>query len=220
MEEYFVVELFHGSSFPVGCLWARCQYSRNPIDIVSSQRKGGLFEANDAQGVDRLWAHAPLIAGHDLHATMGTSKAVAFADINRRLMRNLAGLGLVALVALVVARSGGKYILRRVDALVAATRKFASGELGTRVPERVVRSELDLLGPAFNSMATSLQARERELRIAEERTRKAEIELAVTRAHMDIAKQIQRSLLPEDPLACGCVQDAGRCSPAAAVGGD
>ncbi len=37
---------------------------------------------------------------------------------------------------------------------------------------------------------------------------------------MDIAKQIQRSLLPEDPLACGCVQYAGRCIPAAAVGGD
>ena len=35
-----------------------------------------------------------------------------------------------------------------------------------------------------------------------------------------LAKQIQRSLLPEDPLACGCVQYAGRCIPAGAVGGD
>lgn len=190
------------------------------LETVSSQRDGGLFEADDAQGVSRLWAHSLLIAGQDLHATMGTSKAVAFADIDRRLMRNLVGLGLVTLVALVVARSGGKYILRRVDALVTAIGKYASGELGTRVPERVVRSELDLLAPAFNSMASTLQARERELRIAEEKTRLAEIELAVTRAHMEIAKQIQRSLLPDDPLALGCVQYAGRCIPAASVGGD
>jgi len=69
-------------------------------------------------------------------------------------------------------------------------------------------------------MAATLQERERALRAAEEKTRKAEVELAVTRAHMDIAKQIQRSLLPEDPLACGCVQYAGRCIPAGAVGGD
>ena len=190
------------------------------LEIVSSQRDGGLFEATDTQGVRRLWAHAPLIAGQDLHATMGASKAVAFADIDRRLIRNLAGLGLVTLAAVFVAWTGGKYILRRVDALVAATRKFASGDLGTRVPERAVRSELDLLAPAFNTMATTLHARELELRAAEEKARKAEIALAVTRAHMDIAKQIQRSLLPEDPLALGCVRYAGRCIPADAVGGD
>jgi sigma-B regulation protein RsbU (phosphoserine phosphatase) len=120
----------------------------------------------------------------------------------------------------IAATLGGQFILRRVDALVAGTRKLASGELGTRVPEWGCKSELDLLAPSFNSMAATLQERERALRAAEEKTRKAEVELAVTRAHMDIAKQIQRSLLPEDPLACGCVQYAGRCIPAGAVGGD
>ena len=33
-------------------------------------------------------------------------------------------------------------------------------------------------------------------------------------------QQIQRSLLPDDPLTLGCVRFAGRCIPAAAVGGD
>ena len=190
------------------------------LEALSSQRHGGVFEARDAQGIDRLWAHAPLIAGQDLHATMGTPKSYAFADINRRLARNLAGLALVTMLAVIAATLGGHYILRRVDALVAGTRKLAAGELGTRVPEWGCKSELDLLAPSFNSMAATLQERERALRVAEEKTRKAEVELAVTRAHMDIAKQIQRSLLPEDPLACGCVQYAGRCIPAGAVGGD
>jgi len=189
-------------------------------DIVFSQREGGLFEADDAQGVTRLWAHAPLITGLDLHATMATPKAVAFAAVDRRLVRNLAGLILATTLAVIAAWSGGRFILRRVDALVEGTRRLASGELGTRVPVLGCKSELDLLAPAFNAMATTLQARERDLRIAEEKTRKAEVELAVTRAHMDIAKQIQRSLLPEDPLALGCVRYAGRCIPAEAVGGD
>jgi sigma-B regulation protein RsbU (phosphoserine phosphatase) len=151
---------------------------------------------------------------------MGTPKSYAFADINRRLVRNLAGLALVAILAVIAATLGGRFILRRVDALVAGTRKLAAGEFRTRVPEWGCKSELDLLAPSFNSMAATLQERERALRAAEEKTRKAEVELAVTRAHMDIAKQIQRSLLPEDPLACGCVQYAGRCIPAGAVGGD
>ena len=190
------------------------------LDAISDEREGGVFEAADAQGVARLWAHAPLIAGHDLQATMGTPKAYAFADINRRLVRNLVGLGLVTILAVIAATLGGQFILRRVDALVAGTRKLASGELGARVTELGCKSELDLLAPSFNAMAATLQERERALRAAEEKARKAEVELAVTRAHMDIAKQIQRSLLPEDPLACGCVQYAGRCIPAGAVGGD
>ena len=100
------------------------------LDAISDEREGGVFEAADAQGVARLWAHAPLIAGHDLQATMGTPKAYAFADINRRLVRNLVGLGLVTILAVIAATLGGQFILRRVDALVAGTRKLASGELG------------------------------------------------------------------------------------------
>jgi serine phosphatase RsbU (regulator of sigma subunit) len=190
------------------------------LAMVSSQKEGGFFEANDADGVSRLWVHAPLIAGLDLHATMGASKSVAFADINRRLIRNLVGLGLATILALAAALSGGRFILRQIDALVAATGKLASGELTARAPLLGGRSELELLANAFNSMAATLQARDRDLRIAQEWTRKAEVELAVTRAHMDIATQIQRSLLPDDPLTLGCVRFAGRCIPAADVGGD
>ena len=190
------------------------------LAMVSSQKEGGVFEADDAQGVSRLWVHAPLIAGVDLHATLGTPKSVALADINRRLFRNLAGLGLATLLALLAALSGGKFILRQVDALVAATTKLASGALDARASVLGGRSELALLASAFNTMAATLQARDRDLHLLQEKTRKAEIELAVTRAHMDIATQIQRSLLPDDPLTQGCVRFAGRCIPAAAVGGD
>ena len=96
---------------------------------LSSQKEGGVFEADDAQGIRRLWAHAPLIAGLDIHASVGVPRSVALADINRRLIRNLVGLGLVTVLALAAAWFGGKFfILRQVDALVVATRRLASGE--------------------------------------------------------------------------------------------
>jgi serine phosphatase RsbU (regulator of sigma subunit) len=190
------------------------------LAIVASQKDGGSFEADDAQGVRRLWAHAPLIAGLEIHAIIGVSRSVAFADIDRRLARNLGGLALVTIVALGAAWFGAKFILRQVDALVAATGRLASGDLDARAPLLGGHSEIELLAQAFNNMAATLQTRDRELHVAEERHRAAEVQLAVTRAHMDIARQIQRSLLPEDPLTVAGVRIAGRCIPAAEVGGD
>jgi serine phosphatase RsbU (regulator of sigma subunit) len=190
------------------------------LAALSRQKEGGVFEADDAQGERRLWAHAPLIAGLDLHAIIGVPKSVAFADINRRLVRNLVALGLVTILALAAAWFGGKFILRQVDALLAATQKLAAGNLGVRAPVLGDRSELELLARAFNDMSTTLETRDRELRIAEDKTRAAEIKLAVTRAHMDIAREIQRSLLSEAPLTLAGMRIAGRCIPADAVGGD
>jgi serine phosphatase RsbU (regulator of sigma subunit) len=183
-------------------------------------RKGsGLVETEDARG-GRLWAYAPLIAGTDFHAMIGESKSVAFADIDRRLARNLFAFGLVTVLALAAAWFGASRILRQVDALVVATRKLASGDLEARAPSMGARNEVTQLAGSFNRMAETLQARDAALRHAEERTRAAEVELAVTKAHIDIARKIQQSLLPDDPLSLPSVRFAGRCIPATEVGGD
>jgi sigma-B regulation protein RsbU (phosphoserine phosphatase) len=113
------------------------------------------------------------------------------------------------------------FILRQIDALVVASGRLASGELGTRAPLLGGRgNELELLARAFNTMAATLETRERDLRTAEERTRVAEIEVAVSRAQMEIAREIQRTLLPDHPLTLAGVRFAGRCLPAVEVGGD
>lgn len=186
------------------------------------EQQGSVVEADDARGIRRLWAHAALMEGLDLHAIIGVPRSVAFADIDRRLFRNLITLGLVTVLAIGAAWFGSEFfILRQIDALVLATRTLASGDLGARA--RVVGgrgSELEFLAHAFNTMAATLEVRDRDLRIAEEKTRAAQIELAVSQAEMDIAREIQRSLLPEDPLTLGGVHFAGRCIPAVAVGGD
>jgi serine phosphatase RsbU (regulator of sigma subunit) len=190
------------------------------LAAFASAPQGSVFEADDAEGQGRLWAHAPLIAGHDLHAAIGVSKDVAFADIDRRFRRNLVALALATVAALAAAWFGARPLLRQVDALVDATTQLAAGDLGARASVVGSRSELDFLARAFNTMASTLEARDKALRIAEEKTRTAEVELAVTRAHMEVAQQIQRSLLPEHPLKLAGVRFAGRCIPMAAVGGD
>jgi serine phosphatase RsbU (regulator of sigma subunit) len=191
------------------------------IQALTAQPRGGAFVSDDVNGVRTLWAHAPLIDKQALHATIGVPETVAFADINRRLFRNLAGFCIVTLVAVTAAWFGARrFIFRQVDELVAASRKLASGNLAARTAVLAGRSELGVLARAFNSMAETLEARDRELRVAEERTRKVEVELAVTRAEIDIAREIQRCLLPEDTLAIAGVKVAGRCIPAVGVGGD
>jgi serine phosphatase RsbU (regulator of sigma subunit) len=190
------------------------------LAALATQRDGGVFQASDAKGVPRLWAHAPLAPGLEVHATIGVPLAVAFADSDRRFTRNVTALGIVTLMALVAAWVGGDLMLRRVGVLVAATRRLARGNLGARTPVTNGRGELDVLARAFNRMATMLETRDRALRDAEDKTRSAEVELAVTRAHLDIARQIQQALLPQAPLTLGDMQFAGRCIPAAAVGGD
>jgi serine phosphatase RsbU (regulator of sigma subunit) len=186
---------------------------------LAGRKVRGLVETEDASG-GRLWAYAPLITGTDFHAMIGVSKSVAFADIDRRLTRNLLAFGLVTVLALAAAWVGAGRILRQVDALVAATRRLASGDLEARAPSMAGRNEIDQLAGSFNRMAETLQARDVALRFAEERTRAAEVQLAVNKAHIDIARRIQQSLLPDDPLSVPGMRFAGRCIPATEVGGD
>jgi serine phosphatase RsbU (regulator of sigma subunit) len=186
---------------------------------LAGRKVRGLVETEEDSG-GRLWAYAPLIAGADFHATIGVARSVAFADIDRRLARNLLAFGLVTVIALAIAWLGASRVLRQVDALVVATRKLAAGDLEARAPSAAGPNEIGQLAGSFNRMAEMLHARDAALRLAEEKTRAAEVELAVTRAHIDIARKIQRSLLPDDPLSVPGMRFAGRCIPATEVGGD
>src|SRR6185312_12473315 len=70
------------------------------LDAFAAQRGGGVFQMADADGNKRLWAHAPLLSDASLRVAIGVPETVALADVNRRLARNLAALGIVTLVAL------------------------------------------------------------------------------------------------------------------------
>ncbi len=63
-------------------------------------------------------------------------------------------------------------VLRPMRAVARAATDLAEGESGVRVPDRG-RGETALLGSAFNSMASTLESRERDLEASSERLRSA-----------------------------------------------
>lgn len=108
----------------------------------------------------------------DLYVSIGMSKEAAFGPIESAFRKNVAGVALVGVLALLAAWMGGDlFILRRVKALVDATRQLASGNLGVRLGPTGNRDELSILASSFNEMAVSLDERTTQLRQTEAKYR-------------------------------------------------
>jgi signal transduction histidine kinase len=103
--------------------------------------------------------------------------AVAFADANWILLRNLLALGLVAGLALGAAWVGGNlFIVRQIQVLVGATKRVAAGEVSVRTGLPQGQGELSQLASAFDQMAESLE-RAQERRIQEDELRRKNYQL-------------------------------------------
>ncbi len=130
-------------------------------------QRAAVTEAASADGITRLYGFTSLLGTRDpggLYAGVGIPKDAAFAEADRILTRNLAGLGLVAVLALVAAWFGSDlFVLRRVNALVAAARRLAAGNLGARTGLPHEEGELGNLARSFDEMAEALQRREEEI---------------------------------------------------------
>ena len=134
--------------------------------IVSGELEG-TGEGVGAEGVPRIYGFTALgmaaAPGDDVFVSVAVPSAVAYDGANRRLAENLIGLGVVVLLALLAAWFGSSlFLLRRVRALVALTRRLASGDLAARSGLEHDGSELGELGRAFDDMAGSLQRDEAE----------------------------------------------------------
>jgi PAS domain S-box-containing protein len=86
------------------------------------------------------------------------------AETNRGLVRNLSWLGAAGGVTLVLAWLGADLlVLRRVNALMGATRRLAAGDLSGRTGLPHSDDELGALAKAFDELAQSLEEREARL---------------------------------------------------------
>ncbi len=136
--------------------------------VMNSQRGEGTFEASGVDGVARLYASVPLhyTAGTpEVYVTVGVPSAVAFAEANATLVRDLAGLGLAAALAVVAAWFfGDLFIVRRASALAGAAEQLTAGNLSARTGRPYGNDELDQLARRFDGMAATLQEREGTLR--------------------------------------------------------
>lgn len=146
------------------------------VKAILAHQGVGTAEAPGADGSPRLFSFAPLgrtPQGADAYVSIGIPTAVAFADADRTLVRNLAGLALVAVLALVAAWVGGDlFILRHVQALVRATKRLSAGDLRARTGPPYGKGELSHLARAFDEMAESLERAEGRRRLEEELRRK------------------------------------------------
>lgn len=210
------------ASLPETLSWTGKQLPDSKVlYAVLGKAQVGLIESTGEDGVQRLWAHAPLSSDASVHASLGIPKQVALSEADTMLARNLGALGLVSFVALGAAWLAGQlFILNPVKELLTTTSTIAKGDLSARAKIRGGHSEIDRLAQAFNGMTATLEARETEIRAAEEAARRAEVELTASHTEMEIARQIQQSLQPQAPLVLERAVVAGRCIPAVKVGGD
>jgi len=164
---------------------------------------GGTLRAMGLDGVARLFAHAPLhVAGRDarVHVAVGIQEAVAVAEVDRVLWRNVTLLILSTLTALLVASLGSHAILLRpIGRLLAATRRLRAGETGARAGPPYGKEELGALARNFDDTAARLQERERALRDAQ-----AEMERRVEERTHEL-----RAVVEASPLAIWALSPEG-----------
>lgn len=142
------------------------------VELILHQQSEGTAEIEDVDGLPRLFAFTPLYGSpqsSEVYVSIGIPTAVAFAEINRILFRNLIGLGLVSLLALVAAWLGGDlFFLRWIKAMLASTKRLSAGDLSARTGLPYGRGELSQLARAFDEMAESLERRIAERNQAKE----------------------------------------------------
>ncbi len=135
--------------------------------IILARRSAGTAEETGLDGVPRLYAFAPLlegVSGGGVYLSVGIPHAIAVAGINRILTHTFAGLALVTLLVLAAAWFGGDvFLLRKIRALVDATRRLGQGELGARTGLAHGRDEIGELARAFDNMTDTLHIRSTEL---------------------------------------------------------
>jgi len=117
-------------------------------------------------------------------------------------------LALIELVALIVGIRLTRSMTSSVAGLYDATQRVNQGDLSHRI--RITRSDqLAALEHSFNSMTENLE------RLIVERQEKQRIE-----SELNIAKEVQDLLFPEDLTAPNAIEIHGVCRPARSVSGD
>ena len=142
----------------------------------------------------------------------GHREGEANPNFNRILLYMLVGIGVLLLVIEVVALSNGLALARTitasVDELFRGTERVKTGNFEHRIPVRT-EDQLGQLTASFNDMTGRIE----HLLLEQDEKRRLEQEL-------QIARDIQMSLLPHGALKAPGLSVAALCAPAREIGGD
>ena len=162
----------------------------------------GLVEAKNPEGVSFLYLFEPLISGwkhREVYLILGLPKKIAYANTNRILLRNVIGMAIISVAALIAAWFGAeKMIHKPINAIVKATREFAAGNLDARAGIEGERDELGQLASAFDQMAERLEQRQVERDRAEREIRNSREELRNLSAHLQSVREEERTRMARE----------------------
>ena len=149
--------------------------SESPIVMTILQQGEGVAKGVGPDSIESVFGFASIGFGPEaMFFSVAIPKEVALAKANRHMLHDLGLLGVVALLALIAAWFGAeRFILRQVDALLQATKKIVAGNLGAHPHMPNVKGELAELAHACNQISESLQRREFERQLAEDRLRQS-----------------------------------------------
>ena len=199
--------------------WRGKSLTKQPIWPTIARERQGTTQALGAEGDSLLFAFTQLRGAEGagfVNVNIGIPTDVAFAEANEILQRNLVLLGVAGALALLAAWFGSDwFVLRRMHALLRATRRLEAGDLTARAGMRFGMGELGQLAHAFDAMADSLQQRgaerdraetslkqlnqELEQRVAE-RTLELQEKNEQLEADIVLAREFQIALLPTQRL--------------------
>lgn len=149
--------------------WVGKSYPNDPIHTIVLNQTEGTVEASGLDGIKRLYAFTSLgddPVSRDVHVRIGIPTQVAFTPANQLLVRNLTGLGLVTILALIAAWIGGDvFLLHKVKSLVKTAQQLRNGDLSARTELTDELGELGQLARAFDEMAETIEKREQAIAI-------------------------------------------------------
>ncbi|BBO78896.1 hypothetical protein DSCW_63130 [Desulfosarcina widdelii] len=147
--------------------WAAAQ----PLDPALQKRiesqPSGVLTADDENNKTWIYSFARLESAFQqgrVYVVLKVGQSVALATSNRIFVRNLILLTVSALMAvLAIWWAAEKFILRRIGAIIHASRQLTAGDFRARIGRIGMRDEINHLAGVFDEMAQTLQMRiERE----------------------------------------------------------
>ena len=182
--------------------WTGQQFPLEKVRQAVLKQGRGLLEARDPEGVSRIYVFESLMSGwqhREVYLILGVPTRVALANSNRMMRRNMTGMGIIAVAALLAAWFGAeKVILKPVKAMVKATREFAAGNLRARTGMSSGRDELSQLASGFDRMAEKLEQRQAERDRAEREIRNSREQLRNLSAHLQSVREEERTRMARE----------------------
>jgi len=140
---------------------------------VRASGEPGLINALSLDGAEHVYAYAPVQkpVSNSGYVLVGIPVEAAYAEADRNLVRNLAGLGIITVFILGAARVSAMHlILKPVGRLNRAMACMQAGDLSARTGVDFRGDEITGMARAFDELAASLQESRSQLNGAYDRT--------------------------------------------------